>query len=257
MTPVFKCVSQNKSLYPTLFLSGLLAFIFCLFTPPANGQYLTDTTFTGNWVMASKANDDYPTFKRVSGIGKSTEGCQLSRDGKIIRTKTDSEKHQMQCPGTWWSMNPNHFSLEYFDSAMHKMVIERFVYPDPDNKNFIQLVDTESRLRMEDTDFPGFWKTPENDRGETMLFSACDTLEEQISCFYLSTDGRIIRKIPSKPGAEKFIDVPGMWWCNDNTYFDIQYYNPDRDLIIIEGFRMVESGGKKRLQRTRYEEIRQ
>lgn len=257
MTPNFKFLTRIIRLHPTSCLTALLAIIICLFANQTNAQYLDDTSFTGIWLRAPKIGETNPTFKRTSALRSTTEGFQLSMDGKIMRIKIGDDKQQMQCPGKWWSLNLNHFGMEYFDSSMQKLVIERFTYPDPDNKNFIQLWDTEARLRLVDTDFPGFWKIAKSDPGSTVVYSPCDTLEHNTSCFYLSTEGKLIRQIPATPGSDRFIEITGSWWCEDNTYFDMQYYNPERNLIIIEGFQMVESGGEKRLQRTRNDEIRQ
>lgn len=206
---------------------------------------IVDGSFAGIWVQSKK-----DTFL-IKSEKQPNEGTsfQLLPDG-TMKFKMQNSFHT----GTWWSMNPDHFSMELTDTIGKIQYIWRFIYLD-EVKNRIILVDYEEEKDYT-ANFVGIWKEVKEVNSEKIRWVKVDKLNPNEAGLIVSKYGEVLRQLIIKDKKKTKIETCSAdILSTKENYFDFQYFSIEMNINLAEGFELSKDKIIPTLSRTRMDKF--
>lgn len=225
-------------------ITSLVLLIGCM---PAFSQNnnIVDTSFVGIW--SQMGQDTFLT--RTEKPPTSGTSFQLQKNGAL---KFYANGHLFS--GTWWSMNPDHFSIQITDS-IHKIdYIWRFVYTDESRMKIIA-VDYEE-IKDYSGNFVGNWREVTSENPEATRWVKADHLKPDEPGIIVHENGTVTRQLTvGKKKKMTIVNCQTTVLSAKENYFDFQYFSEDAGAVFIEGFELDPEKKDAMLVRTRMEKL--
>ena len=227
-----------------ILITSLVLLIGCMPVFSQNNN-IVDTTFVGIW--SQMGQDTFLT--RTEKPPTAGTSFQLLKDGAL---RFNANGHLLS--GTWWSLNPDNFSMQISDAAHKTDYIWRFIYAD-ETKMKIILVDYEE-IKDYSGNFVGIWREVASENPEATRWVKTDKLKADEPGIIVDENGSVTRQLAVQKKKKTKIEIchPAILSTRED-YFDFQYFSEEMNVIFIEGFELNLDKNNAILVRTRMNKL--